>query len=90
MISIEEIKGLINGMGLKMEDKGVFINGYYDGLCLVIYDKDENEASVWNRFNGFKTEEDIERVRKKIVTWIQILKQQQMDIKMERMKEDFE
>jgi hypothetical protein len=90
MISIEEIKELINGMGLQLEENGAFINGRYDGLCLIIYDKDENEASVWNRYNGFKTEEDIDGVRKKIVTWIQILKQQQMDIKMERMKEDFE
>ena len=90
MISIEEIKDLINGLGLKIEENGVFLNGKYDGLCLVIYEKDRQEASVWNRYNGFKTEEDIEGVRKKIVTWIQILKQQQMDIKMERMMGDFE
>ena len=90
MISIEEIKDLINCMGLRLEEKGSFIDGYYDGLCLVIYDKDAEEVSVWNRYNGFKTEKDIEGVRKKIVTWIQILKQQQMDIKMARMEEDFE
>ena len=90
MISIEEIKDLINVMGLKLEENGAFINGKYYGLCLIIYDKDEQAASVWNRYNGFKTEKDIEGVRKKIVTWIQILKQQQIDIKMARMEEDFE
>ena len=89
MISIEEIRDLINVMGLQLEEKGSFIDGYYSGLCLVIYDKDEQAASVWNRYNGFKTEKDIEGVRKKIVTWIQILKLQQMDIKMARMEEDF-
>ena len=90
MISIEEIKELINGLGLKIEENGAFINGFYDGLCLVIYDKDDSEASVWNRQNGFtKNEEDIEIVRKKIVTWIQLLKQQQMDIKMEKINEMF-
>lgn len=90
MINIEEIKDLINGFGMQLEERSAFINGKYGGLCLIIYDKDNNEVSVWNRHNGFKTEEDIESVRKKIVTWIQFLKQQEMDIKMARMAEDFE
>jgi hypothetical protein len=90
MISLEEIRNLISSLGMEIEESSSFINGKYDALCLVIYDKDENVCSVWNRENGFNDdEEDLEIVKKKLIAWITYLKQQKMDIKMEKIKEMF-
>jgi hypothetical protein len=81
----KEMIETIEANGLRLDDYKRTILGYYNGLCVVFYDKITKLASVWNdgqdesTYIGFNVDNEmIEQVKTNIASLIRLIKKKEL------------
>ena len=85
MISKKELTETLESNGSRMDEDRTTILGYYGCLCVVVYNKTNRLASVWNDGQdestniGFKVNhKTIEPVKTKIADLIRLIKKKEL------------